>query len=145
MHFLLHSGLGASSSLPIEELEYVTGECAGVLKQRPVTRVWVDDELRVRQMLAQRERVNRGNHDVVIPIGDEYGLLEDVYKRQAPTLPVRKMKSKGSCKSFATSSRWPETADRASGSKYFGINSSSISSVAGIASDSFNMQGLRCV
>src|ERR1700677_1713624 len=76
MHFLLQSGLGTSSSLPIEELEYVTGECAGVLKQRPVTRVWVDDELRVRQMLAQRERVDCGNHDVVIPIGDKYGLSD---------------------------------------------------------------------
>jgi hypothetical protein len=39
------------------------------------------------------------------------------------------MKSNGSCKSLATSSRWPETADRASGSKYLGINYSSNASV----------------
>src|ERR1700722_8862178 len=34
-----------SSSLPVEEFGHVTGERASVLKQRPVTRVRVDDEL----------------------------------------------------------------------------------------------------
>jgi hypothetical protein len=47
----------------------VTGECASVLKQRPVTRVRVDDELGVGEMLAEGERVDGGNHDVVTPIG----------------------------------------------------------------------------
>jgi hypothetical protein len=60
----------------------------------------------------------------------------------ALTLPVRKMKSNGSCKSSLTISRSPETAAKASGSKYFGINSNSNSLVAGIAADSFNMHGL---
>jgi DNA-binding transcriptional LysR family regulator len=43
------------------------------------------------------------------------------------------MKSNGSCKSSLTISRSPETAAKASASKYFGINSNSNSLVAGIA------------
>ena len=52
------------------------GECAGVLKQRPMTGVWVDDELRIGQMRAERERVHRRDHDVVVPVGDEYRLRD---------------------------------------------------------------------
>ena len=50
------------------------GECAGVLKQRPMTGVWVDDELRIGQMRAERERVHRRDHDVVVPVGDQHRL-----------------------------------------------------------------------
>src|SRR4029077_4970413 len=42
--------------------------------QRPVTRVRVDDELRVGQMLAESVRVDCGDHDVVISIGHKYRL-----------------------------------------------------------------------
>ena len=52
------------------------GECAGVLKQRPMTGVWVDDELRIGQMRAERERVHRRDHDVVVPVGDQYWLCD---------------------------------------------------------------------
>src|SRR5215468_4348353 len=59
----------------------------------------------------------------------------------AATLPVRKMKSNGSCNSSLTFSRLPVTADSASGSRYFGINSRSKLPVAGSASESFKIQG----
>src|SRR5580704_7064218 len=49
----------------IEELRHMGDECAGVLKQRPMTGVWVDDELRIGQMRTQGERVQRRDHDVV--------------------------------------------------------------------------------
>lgn len=52
----------------------MTGECAGVLKQRPMTGVWVDDELRIGHMRAKSERVHRRDHDVVVPVGDQYRL-----------------------------------------------------------------------
>jgi hypothetical protein len=35
----------------------MTGECARVLKQCTMTGVRIDDELRIRQMLAESERV----------------------------------------------------------------------------------------
>jgi hypothetical protein len=54
----------------------MTGICASVLKQRSMTRVRVDDELRIGQMRAESERIDGGNHDVVISVGDEYRLRD---------------------------------------------------------------------
>ena len=60
----------------IEELGDMTGECASVLKQRSVTRVRVDDELGIGQMLAECERVEGGDHRVVVSVGDKYRLRD---------------------------------------------------------------------
>jgi hypothetical protein len=57
--------------LAIEELGDMTGVCASVLKQRSMTRVRVDDELRIWQMRAESERIDGGNHDVIIPVGNK--------------------------------------------------------------------------
>jgi hypothetical protein len=54
----------------------MTRICASVLKQRSMTRVRVDDELRIGQMRAESERIDGGNHDVVISVGDEYRLRD---------------------------------------------------------------------
>ena len=47
----------------------MTGECAGVLKQRPMTGVWVDDELRIGHMRAKSERVHRRDQPLQIHAG----------------------------------------------------------------------------
>jgi hypothetical protein len=62
--------------LAIEELGDMTGVCASVLKQRFMTRVRVDDELRIWQMRAESERNDGGNHDVIIPVADKYRLRD---------------------------------------------------------------------
>src|SRR5580704_12552830 len=54
----------------------MTGECTCVLKQRSMTRVWIDDELGVWQMLGESERIHRGNHDVAVPVRDEHRLRD---------------------------------------------------------------------
>src|SRR6266851_1533630 len=64
------------ASFAIEEFGHMTGICARVLKQRSVTRVRVDDELRIGQMRTESERIDGGNHDVVIPIGDKRRLRD---------------------------------------------------------------------
>ncbi len=58
------------------------------------------------------------------------------------TLPVKKMKSKGSLRSSVTSSLLPVTAVTARGSKYFGMRSSKTLLVAGKPSESLRMHGL---
>src|SRR5580700_7375427 len=52
----------------------MTRKRASVLKQRSMTRVRVDDELGIRDVLAESERVDCGNHDVVIPVCDQHWL-----------------------------------------------------------------------
>ena len=52
----------------------MAGVCTSVLKQRSVTRVRVNNELRIRQMRAERERIDRRNHDVVFPVRDKHRL-----------------------------------------------------------------------
>ena len=54
----------------------MTGVCPSVLKQRSVTRIGINDELRIGQTRAKGERIDRGNHDVVIPVGDKYRLRD---------------------------------------------------------------------
>jgi len=43
----------------------MAGVCTSVPKQCSVTRVRVNNELRIGQMRAERERIDRRNHDVV--------------------------------------------------------------------------------
>ena len=50
----------------------MTDVCPSVLKQRSVTRVRVNDELRIGQMRAKGERIDARNHDVVVPVCDKY-------------------------------------------------------------------------
>jgi hypothetical protein len=52
----------------IQELGHVTRECPGVLKQRSMTRVGVDDELGTWQMFAEYERVDGRDHSVVVAV-----------------------------------------------------------------------------
>src|SRR5215469_17360846 len=59
-----------------------------------------------------------------------------------PTLPVRNIKSKGKVRCCVTTALPPTTALKDSGSKYFGINSRSNSSVASSASEGFKIHGL---
>jgi len=54
----------------------MTGECARMLEQSTVTRVWIDDELGVWQMLGESEGIDGGNHDVVVPVRDEHRLRD---------------------------------------------------------------------
>src|SRR5258705_7149099 len=58
------------------------------------------------------------------------------------TLPVKKMKSNGSLRSWVTSSFAPETAVTDRGSKYFGFTSNRTLLVGGNASESLRMHGL---
>src|ERR1700730_1265319 len=64
------------ASVAIEEFGHMTGICASVLKQRSMTRVRVDDELRIGQIRAESKRIDGGNHDVVIPVGNQYRLRD---------------------------------------------------------------------
>ena len=50
-----------------------------VLKQRSVTRVWIDDELCIRNILLQDKRIYRWYHDVGVAIDDQCR-LPDIFQ-----------------------------------------------------------------
>src|SRR6202040_3837894 len=62
------SGVQEQRSVPHKQL--------GILKLRPVIRVGVDDELRIRDVLLHDEGVDRGHDHVVTAVHDECWLLD---------------------------------------------------------------------
>ena len=64
-----------------------------------MTRIRIDNELRVGEMLAESERVDRRNHDVVVPVCDQHWLpdLRQISVRgTAGLLPSRHRRELGS-------------------------------------------------
>ena len=75
LSFVFHS-LNDKRITALEELGHTAGVCTSVLKQRFVTRVRVNNEVRIGQMRAERERIDRRNHDVVFPVRDKHRLRD---------------------------------------------------------------------
>jgi hypothetical protein len=75
LSFVFHS-LNDKRITALEELGHMAGVCTSVLKQRSVTRVRVNNELRIGQMRAERERIDRRNHDVVFPVRNKHRLRD---------------------------------------------------------------------
>src|SRR6266851_7627514 len=64
--------------LGIQKPRHVSDEQRGILVMRAVCGVRIDDQLRVRQVLLQDERVHRVNDDIIAAVHDQRWLLDSL-------------------------------------------------------------------
>src|SRR4030088_1433928 len=79
-----------------QEARYVGDEQRWVLKEGPMTGVWVDDQLSLRDSLSEDVRVNCGEHDVVIAVDHQRGLCDLLELREPLTARCVPLHERGS-------------------------------------------------
>src|SRR3546814_9409573 len=93
------SDVCSSDLLCVEEQRRVLHEKVGVLEMGAVPRVRIEDELRVRDMLRERVRVDRRDHHIVAAVHDQRRLAdplqlgEAVVARAKPGLHRRELRT----------------------------------------------------